>query len=63
MMKTGDKVRITKCDVCPKVVGKMGTVIKLNTEVSSVEVKFGKGRPQKNRPNTFACNDVVLIEE
>jgi len=62
-MKIGNKVRITKCDVCPKVVGKMGRITKLNTEVSSVEVKFGKGRPQKNRPNIFACSDVTLIEE
>lgn len=61
-MKVGDKVRIVKCDVCEKVVGKVGTITKVNSEVSSIDVKFGKGRPQLNRPSVFACCDVALVD-
>ena len=73
-MKIGDRVRNVKCDVCPKAVGKIGKIVKLNTreldvasvsdtEISSVELKFGKGRPQLNRPSVFACEDLVLVED
>ena len=70
-MKIGDKVRITKCDVCPKVIGKVVTIVNLETEdedkhcldVVSVDVKFGRGRPRKDRPTTYVINDVCLSEE
>lgn len=65
-MKIGDKVKIVKCEVCPKVVGKVAKVTMIAiTEGPDggdcVEVKFGKGRPQKNRPNEFFVNEVVLV--
>lgn len=62
-MKIGDKIQVVKCDVCPKVVGKVGTVTKVNLEVSSINVKFGKGRPQLNRPSVFAIADVVILDD
>lgn len=77
-MKIGDKVRIVKCDVCPKIVNKTAEITEIMAiikgsslgEYSSVtkgkeriRVKFGKGRPQLNRPNTFACEDITLVEE
>lgn len=63
-MKIDDTVKIMKCDVCSKIIGKVGTITKLNTEgqdISFVEVKFGKGRPQKNRPTLFSVDDVELV--
>ena len=66
-MKIGDTVKITKCDVCSKVVGKMGRVVQTVTGAdtgggpSSIEVKFGRGRPQLNRPSVFAMDDVELV--
>ncbi len=70
-MKIGDKVRIVKCNVCPKVINKTAKVTKItivycdksNAGVDGVEVKFGRGRPQKDRPNTFLCDDVALVKE
>jgi len=64
-MKVGDSVKITKCEQCPSVVGKIAPVSKLNTEgeyVVSVELNFGRGRPQKNRPKVFGPDDVSLVE-
>lgn len=62
-MKIGDRIQIVKCGACPKVVGKTGVITKFYEEGSSVEVKFGRGRPQKNRPNVFVIDDVSLIME
>ncbi|KKN91125.1 hypothetical protein LCGC14_0219900 [marine sediment metagenome] len=65
-MKIGDKVRVTKCDVCPKVVGKTATVTKLNSSEdgvpTSVGVTFGRGRPQKSRPVAFLIDEISLID-
>ena len=65
-MKIGDKVQIVKCAVCPKVVGKTGIVVGMTTSNDSVEadtvvVKFGKGRPTKNRPEVFSQDEVELF--
>ena len=62
-MNVGDKVRIVKCDVCPKIVGKTGVITKFYEEGSSIEINFGKGRPQLGRPNAYPLDSVVLVEE
>jgi hypothetical protein len=65
-MKIGDKIRVTKCDACPKVVGKTATVTAIlsgGERPESVVVNFGRGRPQNGRPNSFSVNDVSLDKE
>jgi len=65
-MKIGDMVRVTKCDVCPKVVGKTAKITGITESdagVSSVMVNFGKGRPQLNRPTQFSPSDMELVTE
>ncbi len=59
-MKIGDEVRIVKCDVCPKVVGKEVKIVEVK-ESGGVKVNFGRGRPQLNRPTVFLSDDLVLI--
>ena len=60
-MQTGNNVRIVKCDVCPKVIGKTVKVVEVKDD-NSVVVKYGKGRPQLNRPSIFSVEDVVAAE-
>jgi len=66
-MKIGDMVKVTKCDACPKVVGKTGKINQTISEAESclgqpsVEVKFGRGRPQLGRPSVFVVEDVELV--
>ena len=59
-MNVGDRVRVVKCAVCEKAVGKIGKVASLGE--GGVEVKFGRGRPQLGRPVYFAVGDVALVE-
>ncbi len=61
-MKIGDKVRVTKCDKCPKVVGKFATIVKMDV-VGEAAVKFGRGRPQLNRPTIFVIDHLELVKE
>ncbi len=64
-MKIGDTVKITKCDECPKVVGKLGTIVQTVTEAEGgpcIEVKFGRGRPPLNRPTTFVIDHLELVK-
>jgi len=62
-MKIGDSVRIVRCEKCPKVVGKTVKVVKLVGENpnTGLEVSYGRGRPQLNRPNVFDIQDVEVI--
>jgi len=65
-LNVGDNVTVTKCDECPTVVGKVGRVSGFFehtvTGVQLVKVSFGKGRPQKNRPDGFNFNQLELVE-
>lgn len=65
-MKIGDKVKIVKCEVCPNVVGKtvkVTGVTESDAGASSVQVNFGKGRPQKGRPSMFSVEDIAVVDE
>lgn len=58
-MNVGDKVRILRCDGCPKIVGK---VVMIKAVVGDkVELQFGRGRPQAGRPSAFFIDDVILV--
>lgn len=59
-MNIGSRVKIVKCDVCPKVVGKIAKV-KAVWENGSVELQFGRGRPQKDRPTAYSVNDLDMV--
>ena len=64
-MKIGDLVKVNKCDQCPGVVGKVVSVSKVNVvdgNVVSIGLNFGKGRPQRNRPDSFSPSDVSIVE-
>lgn len=60
-MKTGDMVTVVKCDVCPSVVGKTVVVKSVKDGDRTVELNFGKGRPQKGRPGVFSFDDLSLV--
>jgi len=68
-MKIGDTIKVTKCDACPKVVGKTAKVVQTVTKEDAcgggdfVELRFGRGRPQLNRPTSFSIDDVELVVE
>jgi len=55
----GDSVRVVSCDQCPGVVDKIG-VVKEVTE-AGFKVSFGKGRPQKGRPEVFSAASLSLV--
>ena len=60
-MKVGDQVQVVRCDVCSKVVNKIGVV--LGIVDTTVEIKFGRGRPELNRPKNFAMDDLAVLEK
>ncbi len=64
-MKVGDTVKIEKCEKCPAVVGKTAKIKVFTSEpgYDAVELNFGKGRPQVNRPHLFNLDDISLVKE
>ena len=60
-MNIGDTVKIEKCLLCPTVVGKTAKVKKIVEDI--LELNFGRGRPQLNRPTTVHVDDVSLVME
>ncbi len=56
----GAKVKINKCDACPNVVGKTVTVKCVLDD--GLELNYGRGRPQNNRPVRISKDDVSLVE-
>ncbi|UCG02457.1 MAG: hypothetical protein JSW11_00395 [Candidatus Heimdallarchaeota archaeon] len=60
-MNVGDTVKINRCEVCPKVVGKTVKVVEVGE--NGIVVSFGRGRPQKDRPRAFSFNDVSLVDQ
>ena len=63
MFKVKDVVRVLKCDGCPGVVGREGSIKGLSEDGSSVSISFGKGRPQRGRPEFFPTGDLALVTE
>jgi hypothetical protein len=64
-MKVGDVVKIEKCDKCSAVIGKTAKIKAFASEPehNMVELNFGKGRPQVNRPHLFNLDDISLVKE
>ncbi len=64
-LKNGDFVVINKCDVCPAIVGKVAKVVGITLNDSRdpedrVQLNFGRGRPQRNRPISIPIEDVSI---
>jgi hypothetical protein len=61
MFKVNEIVRVVKCDGCPGVVGKTGRIKSLSDDGAAVSISFGKGRPQRGRPELFPTGDLALV--
>lgn len=61
MFKVKDVVRVVKCECCAGVIGKTGSVKGLSEDGGSVSISFGKGRPQRGRPEFFPTDDLALV--
>ena len=62
-MNVGEMVTVDKCDECPSLVGKVFIVKGLSDDERSVSFKYGRGRPQKNRPEFICIDDVSLTDK
>jgi len=61
MFKVNDVVRVIRCEGCPGVVGKEGRIKSVSE--NGYSISFGKGRPQRGRPELFAVSDLALVTE
>jgi len=52
-MVKGDSVSVVSCPECEILQGKVGVVKEVNESGDKVRISFGKGRPQKGRPEWF----------
>jgi hypothetical protein len=52
-MVKGDSVSVVSCPECEILQGKVGVVKEVNEAGDKVRISFGKGRPQKGRPEWF----------
>lgn len=55
----GKTVKVVRCDLCPNVVGKLATVKDVGE--NGARLSFGRGRPQKNRPEFFNTQDLEVV--
>ena len=62
-MKVGSMVKVVSCVDCPGVVDKVGRVRSLSEDGTSASVSFGKGRPQKGRPEMFPVSTLAEVSE
>ena len=60
-MKVGDTVKIDKCTICAAVVGKTAKIKGFVDDI--VELNYGRGRPQLNRPTEVHVDNVSLVKE
>lgn len=62
-MEIGASVKIDKCDVCPAIVGKTAKVTGFTSEpgYDAVNLNFGRGRPQANRPVFVNIEDISPV--
>ncbi len=61
-MNIGDKVKVLRCDKCEAVVNRV-VRIKGTNDNGMFRLDFGRGRPNKGRPEYFDENDLELVEE
>jgi len=59
----GSQVTVDKCGECPAIVGKTAKVVGFTEGTDAVVLSFGRGRPQANRPVSFAFDDISVIGE
>lgn len=61
----GQKVKVDKCDSCSAIVGKFAKIIGFSDVSGSlkVELNFGRGRPQADRPKYVDPSDISLVKE
>lgn len=62
-MDIGANVKINKCDACPAIVGKTARVTGFTSEpgFDAVNLNFGRGRPQANRPSCVNIDDISVV--
>jgi hypothetical protein len=62
-MKIGNRVRIVRCAHCPAVVGKEATITDFRVEMCDTYacLRFGRGRPMKDRPKSIKMDDLSLV--
>ncbi len=58
----GSTVKIISCNACPELIGKIVTVKSENSE-GLFALKFGRGRPNSNRPAFFRSNEIELVND
>jgi len=58
-MNAGDVVKIVSCDECPSLVGKEFAVKEIVD--GRARLRFGRGRPAANRPDSFAISDLAVV--
>jgi hypothetical protein len=63
VMNVGDMVTVNRCDECPSLVGKVFVVKGFSDTKMGVSFKYGRGRPQKNRPEFISVNDLSLTDK
>jgi len=62
-MQKGDAVTVISCSICEAVQGLTATVKEVNETGDKVRLSFGKGRPQRNRPEWFDISGLQLSTE
>lgn len=58
----GSTVKIVSCFSCPEIIGKIVTIKSENSE-GLFSLKFGRGRPNANRPQFFSPSDIELVND
>ncbi len=56
----GDRVRITRCEQCGRLVGKIAIVKNVSSE-GLCQLNLGRGRPSKDRPEFFAVDNLERL--
>ncbi len=60
-MKKGDTVFVISCAACPSVALRNAIVKEVDEVGSMVRLSFGKGRPQKGRPEWYNISDLRIV--
>lgn len=56
----GSAVKVVRCEICPGVVGRVAN-IKAEADDGRFQLNFGRGRPQRMRPEFFNADDLELV--